>query len=739
MANILRDIPNNFSLPRRINRLGELSYNLWWAWNHEGFMTYYLIDPVLWERINHNAVSFTRKVSRPRLNAVINDREYLEHYDRTLTKFDQYMKNEGSWFATKYPQHKDGLVAYFSFEFGLHESLPVYAGGLGILSGDHLKEASDLGIPLVGLGFIYNQGYFVQRITEDGWQETSNYNLNFIEAPLFPLLGEDGNPVKVTVDLPGRKVFARIWQVQVGRVALYLLDTNVDENSPADRQLTDRLYSNDPEIRLSQEILLGVGGVRALRLLGYNPTVWHMNEGHSAFLCVERIRELVSSSGQGHPECSDGVSFEEASDTVRKTNVFTTHTPVPAGNDQFPIYLIDKFFSQIWPELGLSRDQFVDMGRHVQPWGETFSMPVLALKLSEQRNAVSELHGKVSREMWRFLWPEKRVDDVPITSITNGIHTSSWLARRMALLFNKYLGSDWLQHISDLDMWEQVEKIPDSEFWETRQYYKHKLILFAHDRIRYQWSRGAVTTAQVVAGGVLLESQPLTIGFARRFATYKRAYLLMRDFDRLLKIITNPDTPVQIVFSGKAHPADEPGKLIIQQVYRAVKDNKTAGRLAFLEDYDLNVARYMVQGVDVWMNTPRRPNEASGTSGMKAALNGALNFSVLDGWWHEAYNGRNGWAIGGDEDVSDPNLQDEQDARSLYDTLENEIIPLYYKNLSDENLPTDWIAMVKESIRTLAPQFSMQRMVQEYMDNLYAPALQATIQPEKKPGKKNTT
>jgi len=715
MEQITRDLPNRFSLPRRINRLGQLAYNLWWVWNPEAQMLFAQINKPLWESLNHNPVAFLQKVERRLLNAVTNDRYYLEFYDRVIKNFDAYLTAQDTWYATTFPKMGNKQVAYFSFEFGLHESLPVYAGGLGVLAGDHLKESSDLGIPLTAVGFIYNQGYFAQHITEDGWQETRNLILNFDEMPILPVEDEQGKPVTISVELPGRSVFARIWQVRVGRVMLYLLDTNLEENNNGDRQLTARLYSNDLEVRISQEILLGMGGVRALRRLGYSPDVWHMNEGHSAFLALERALELVRA----------GKSFDEAAAIIKKTNIFTTHTPVPAGNDQFPIWLVDKYFTQVWPELKLTRDQFVELGHQVQPWGESFCMPVLALKLSDYRNAVSELHGQVSRRMWNWMWPNLRAEEVPITHVTNGVHTGTFLARRLRLLFDRYLGADWMKNIDDPEMWAQIDNIPDGELWQVRRHLKRKLVVFANTRTRALWQSGSITPAQVVAGGLFLEPYSLTIGFARRFATYKRANLIFRDYDRLMRIITNYERPVQIVFAGKAHPADEPGKMLIQQVYRAVKDSKSGGRLVFLEDYDMNVARYLVQGVDVWLNTPRRPNEASGTSGMKAALNGVLNFSVLDGWWREGYNGKNGWSIGEDREASDPHLQDDADAENLYNTLENEIIPLYYENRTADNLPSEWIGYIKESIKTLAPMFSTRRMVKEYMTEMYQPAMQA--------------
>lgn len=720
MKKYFRETPNHFSLPRRVSRLGELAYNLWWVWNPEAQRLFSQLDRPLWERVYHNPVAFLRHIERAELNAATNDRYYLERYDRVMRDFDAYLNREDTWFRQNYPQLTDRQIAYFSFEFGLHESLPVYAGGLGILSGDHLKEASDMGLPLVGIGFYYTQGYFSQRITEDGWQETRNLQLKFEELPVVPLNDETGGPMTISISLAGRNVSARILEVQVGRIPLYLLDTDLEMNSPADRQLTARLYTSDQEVRIAQEILLGIGGVKALQRLGYDPTVWHMNEGHSAFLTLQRIADFIQEKG---------MSFEEASQAVRQTNVFTTHTPVPAGNDEFPLWLMDKYFSPMFSQFNLTRDQFMDIARNQQSWGETFSMPVLALRLSEHANGVSELHGQVSRRMWHSLWPKLREEDVPIAHVTNGVHTGTWMARRMRLLFDRYLGQDWLDTVDDPEMWSQIDHIPDSELWAVRRHLKNKLVSYAIERARRQWLRGGFHPVQVVASGVLLEPYSLTIGFGRRFATYKRGNLILRDVERLLRIVNNPVMPVQIIFAGKAHPADEPGKLVIQEVYRMVKDARMGGRLVFLEDYDMNLARFMTQGVDVWMNTPRRPMEASGTSGMKAALNGALNFSVLDGWWREGYNGKNGWAIGTETDYRDPNQQDEVDAQSLYNTLENEIIPLYYQNRTSDGLPGEWIARVKESIRTVAPQFSTRRMLTEYMNGMYIPAMNSVANP----------
>lgn len=715
------EIPNKFSLPRRIRRLGELSYNLWWTWNYDTQRLFSRIDQDLWERVYHNPVRFLRQVERARLNAVTHDRYFLEFYDRQIKAFDDYMNPTETWCSVNHPDCENRPIAYFSTEFGLHETLPIYAGGLGVLSGDHLKGASDLGMPLVAVGFLYTHGYFVQRITEDGWQEAHYIRLKFEELPVMPIVDSEGKQATVTVELPGREVVAQLWAIQVGRVTLYLLDTDVDENSPADQELTARLYSSDLDLRISQEIILGVGGVRALRLMGYNPHGWHLNEGHSAFLNLERAREMVVA---GH-------EFEEAIDHIKASTIFTTHTPVPAGNDEFPVWLMEKYFSHLWPELGLDREQFMNLARHQNPWGDTFSMPILALRLSQWSNGVSELHGQVARKMWHFLWPDRRVNDVPITHITNGVHTSTWLARRLRHLFDRYLGGDWMEHLDESDIWEGIENIPDAELWAVRRHLKRKLVAYMRERARDQWLKGGVHPVQVVAGGVLLDPYTLTIGFARRFATYKRANLILRDIERLMDIVNRPNMPVQIIFAGKAHPADEPGKLLIQEVYRTVKNAENGGRLVFLEDYDMNLARYLLQGVDVWLNTPRRPHEASGTSGMKAAMNGVLNFSVLDGWWREGYNGSNGWAIGEDKDYDNPDLQDARDAESLYDILENQIIPLYYRERSSDGLPGDWIARMKESIRTISPQFSVRRMVKEYAERMYLPAMQPKDAAEK--------
>jgi starch phosphorylase len=711
MTSFLAKTPNHFDLPRRINRLGELAYNLWWTWNPLAQRLFNRIDNELWERLNHNPLLFLRNVGRVEINAAAQNQIYLELYDRVFLDFDKYLKASDTWCTRTYKDQCKQTLAYFSMEFGLHEMIPIYSGGLGVLAGDHLKEASDLGLPLVGMGLMYGEGYFTQRISEDGWQEAVNNPLNFDNLPVQPVLDKDGELLKISVNFPDRSVTACIWELRVGRIPLYLLDTELDENTPNDRKLTARLYWSDIDLRIAQEILLGVGGVHALRVMGYDPSVWHMNEGHAAFLTLERARELMAG----------GMSFEKAIQKTKANNVFTTHTPVPAGNDEFPRWLIDKNLSNYWGELGISRDQFVDLARSKQAWGETFSMPILALRFSEGRNAVSELHGRVSRRMWQFLWPEEEVEDVPIISITNGVHTPTWLARRMSVLFDKHLGEDWLENLDKPSTWDNIDSIPDAELWAVRVHLKRKLAFYALERTRQRWTKGDYHPVQAIAAGAMLDPYVLTIGFCRRFATYKRANLIFNDLERLLALINQPNRPLQIIFSGKAHPADEPGKMLIQEVYRVVKSAENGGRMVFLEDYDINLARYLVQGVDVWMNNPRRPNEASGTSGMKAAMNGVLNFSVLDGWWREAYNGSNGWAIGEDADL-DAEIQDESDVASLYEVLEKEIIPLYYTGRNSENIPINWVAKIKESMRTITPRFSTRRMVKEYVDRLYLPA-----------------
>ncbi len=701
-------------IPQRIARLRELAYNLWWSWHPEAQELYRQIDPELWEQDYHNPVDFLRDVRQRRLEAAAANPDYLRRYDQVLDSFDRYMSAHDSWFARTYPAASGQMIAYFSAEFGLHESLPIYSGGLGVLAGDHAKEASDLGLPFVGVGFLYPQGYFRQRLDPSGWQEAIYTKLNFADVAATPALTPDGHEVVVEVELPGRTIYAKVYRIQVGRVSLFLMDTDIHPNSPQDRELSARLYGGNQEMRVAQEIVLGIGGVRALRQLGIAPTVWHMNEGHSAFLVLELARELVQ----------QGMAFADAVRAIRTRTIFTTHTPVPAGNDAFPLPLIEKYFWQYWPQLGLNRDEFVNVALQQQSWGPTFAMTVLALRLSERHNGVSKLHGQVARGMWHWLYPDRQPDEVPITSITNGVHTATWLAPEMRRLFEAYMGHDWEDRLDDVTRWQQIYEIPDDVLWETHRTLKRQLVAFARERARQRHLQ--LGTPPVV--WPVLDEEALTIGFARRFATYKRATLIFKDIERLKAILNRNDRPVQIIFAGKAHPADDPGKLLIQQVYQLSQQPGFAGKILFLEEYDMHVARRLVQGVDVWLNTPRRPHEASGTSGQKASLNGAPNISILDGWWPEAYNGRNGWAIGEEREYANQDEQDWNDAQQLYHVLEHEVVPLFYERGQD-GIPHGWLARSKEAIATIAPVFSTRRMVKEYTSRMYMPAAGIDDQP----------
>jgi starch phosphorylase len=701
------------TIPARIGRLHELAYNLWWTWTPDAQALYEAIDPELWARTEHNAVRVLLEADGERLHALAGDAEYLARYDGVMAAFDAYMRPTTTWFSAAFPNMTDKIIAYFSAEFGLHESLPIYSGGLGILAGDHCKEASDLGVPLVGVGFLYPQGYFRQRISGEGRQEAIYDKLHFSEVAALPAKDPSGREVVIGVDLPGRTVYAKVWRIQVGRVPLYLMDTDVEPNAPEDRTLSARLYGGDHEMRIAQEIVLGIGGVRALRALDVDANVWHMNEGHSAFLGLERCRELVRGLG---------CDFDVARRIAAANAVFTTHTPVAAGNDVFNFDLVDRYFHDFWPRLGLDRDQFFNLARQTTDWGDGFSMTVLALRLSAQANGVSRLHGEVSRKMWHSLWPDLDDSEVPIISITNGVHTATWLAPRLAHLYAQYLGADWYDHLDEPALWARIEELPDEALWSAHQTLKGELIAHARERVQRQRMRVGEGTAAVDAAERLLDPHALTLGFARRFATYKRATLLYRDPERLARMVNDRERPVQIVFAGKAHPADQPGQDFIRQVYEYSRRPEYEGKIIFLEDYDMDMARHLVAGCDVWINTPIRPHEASGTSGQKASLNGLPNCSIIDGWWEEGYNGRNGWAIGERREYQNDTTRDDADAASLYDILEHEIVPLYYSHGAGE-VPHPWISMMKEAIRTVAPAFSMRRMLKEYVERLYIPAL----------------
>ncbi len=697
-------------IPERIERLQELAYNLWWSWHPEAQNLYRQIDPELWELVYHNPVKFLREVRQQRFAEASANPAYLDQYDTVMNAFDAYMHTKDTWFNQHYPDAQGQQIAYFSAEFGLHESLPIYSGGLGILSGDHVKEASDMNLPFVAVGFIYPQGYFRQRIDQSGWQFAEYHKMNFADVSATPALTHDGQEVVVDVELPGRTIYAKVYRIQVGRVPLFLMDTDIHPNNPQDRELSARLYGGDQEMRISQEIVLGIGGVRALRKIGLHPTAWHMNEGHSAFLVLELVRELVA----------QGMSFKEATEKVKLHTIFTTHTPVPAGNDAFPFPMMEKFFVKYWPQLGISREEFLDIARQEQEWGPTFAMTALAINLSTYRNGVSKLHGHVARGMWQWLFPGKIQDEVPITSITNGVHTASWLAPELRQLYDATLGTNWEAHLDDQEMWKKIYDVPDKTLWDIRQQLRRNMVQFARERTRQRF----MAMGQPPAIWPVLEDHVLTLGFARRFATYKRATLMFKDLERLKAILNNPRRPMQIIFAGKAHPRDDPGKHLIQDVYQLSMQPGLSGRIIFLEEYDIAVGRELVKGVDVWLNNPRRPHEASGTSGQKASLNGVPNLSILDGWWPEAYNGRNGWAIGEEREYDNQDEQDWNDAQSLYYLLEEEVAPAFYER-DATGVSTRWVQICKEAIATCAPQFSMRRMVADYTNMFYMPA--ATI------------
>ena len=697
-------------IPPRLGRLAELAYNLWWSWNPQAQDLLCAIDGSLWEEVYHNPVQFLREVRQATLERVAGQPEFLRRYHSVMADFDAYMAGANTWFSRTYPGMGDGPIVYFSAEFGLHEALPIYSGGLGILSGDHCKQASDLGLPFVGVGFLYPQGYFRQQIGADGSQNAIYEKLNFAEVPALAAFDRDGREIVIDVQMPGRTISAKVWQIQVGRVSLYLMDTDIHPNAPPDRHLSARLYGGDREMRLSQEMVLGIGGVRVLRALGTLPSVWHINEGHPAFALLEYARGLVQS----------GMPFSKAMELVRATSAFTTHTPVPAGHDVFPFDLIEHFFNGYWEDLGISRDEFLNLGRQDQPWGPIFCMTVLGLRLAGRYNAVSQLHGEVTRRMWQFLWPGQPVEKVPIQAITNGVHTASWLAPEMKTLYDRYLPPGWMEDVDNPDMWQALLSIPDVELWDARQRLRRTLVEFVRQRTREHLRRLGSEQWQLDSVAALCDCDALTIGFARRYATYKRAGLVFSDVERLKRILNESGRPVQIIFAGKAHPADEPGKDLIRQIDCRAKEPGLAGRILFLENYDINMARYLVRGVDVWLNTPRRPNEASGTSGQKAAINGALNLSISDGWWAEGYNGANGWVLGKNQDYSDQGAQDWDDCQSLYGLLEQSVIPLFYKR-DEQNLPVGWLKMVRESIGSIAPRFSTSRMLKDYVGQMYLP------------------
>lgn len=700
-------------LPERIASLLDIANNVWWCWEPEAVELFLRIDRKLWTETHQNPRQMLGKVSQVRLEELARDDSFLAHLDRVTVRMKEYCKHD-HWFERNPRAPKDFLVAYMSAEFGLHESLKLYSGGLGVLAGDHLKAASDLALPLVGVGLLYREGYFSQYLNADGWQQERYPKNDFYNMAMEKVLKADGEPLVISVEYPGRDVKAWVWKIQVGRVPLYVLDSDHEDNNPADRTITDKLYGGDHESRVRQEIMLGMGGVIALHEMGMHPSTYHMNEGHSAFMVLQRVKDVMR---------NESLSFLEAVEAVKAASVFTTHTPVPAGNDMFDPGLIQRYFSKYCGDVGISMDHLLSLGRErPEDPNEKFCMTVLALKLASGANGVSKLHGEVARDMWQNTWPGVPIDEVPIISITNGVHSRSWISHEMGDLYTRYLGPGWVNNPDDQSIWERVDEIPDAELWRTHERRRERLVEFARRRLYDQYKARNAPTHELQICQEVLDPEALTIGFARRFATYKRGALILRDMERIKSIITSSGRPVQFIIAGKAHPADIAGKQIIRDIRHFARDMDVRRSMIYIEDYDMNVARYMVQGVDCWLNTPRRPMEASGTSGMKAAINGGLNISVLDGWWCEAVMlGQNGWSIGRGESYSTPEEQDAVESEALYDILEQDVAPLFYDRPTSDALPRKWINHMKTAIRTCAPVFNTYRMVQEYTDRFYVP------------------
>ena len=701
------------SLPAKLQPLSDIAYNMWWTWHPDAINLLRRMDRDMWEQYYHNPVKVLGSVSQQRLRELETDEGFLTHLDRVTLELSDYMK-AGTWFEEicSGSWQKENHIAYFSMEFGLDECLQIYSGGLGVLAGDHLKSASDLGVPVVALGLAYTHGYFIQYLNRDGWQLENLPENNFYLLPFRQVTGNDGKPVKIQVPFPGRTVFAQIWKVQVGRVPLYLLDANIPENSAEDQTLTSQLYGGDTEMRIKQEVLLGIGGVKALEALDIGVSVYHMNEGHAAFSGIGRIIKLMRKRG---------LNYDEAKEAIIASTVFTTHTPVPAGNDRFERWLLEKYLAPVLVGSNISMNDIVSLGRE-NPANEKelFCMTVLALRLSAASNGVSKLHGEISRKMWQNIWPNLPMNLVPIRSITNGIHIRTWISEEMRNLFDRYLGETWISKPGEDSVWSRIERIPDSELWRTHERRRERMVGFIRRRLVEQLKRRGASEAELQQAEEALDPESLTIGFARRFATYKRGNLILRDEERLSRILNNKDRPMQIIIAGKAHPRDIEGKNIIKNIIHACDKDEFRRRLVFLENYDIDVARYLVQGCDVWLNTPRRPMEASGTSGMKASANGAINFSIRDGWWDEAYVPEVGWAIGAGENYEDQNVQDAVESRAIYDLLERDIVPLFYERAAD-NLPRGWVRKMKASMTQLNAMFNTNRMLREYAEKFYLP------------------
>ncbi len=705
-------LPN---LPERINKLRELAMNLWFSWNWDIVKLFIRIDSEMWEKSYQNPIEMLAYLPQEKLEEVAQDEAFLATLDRVYNDFQEYLKAK-RWFDKEHAEFKDAKVGYFSCEYGIDTGLPIYSGGLGILSGDHLKSSSDLGIPLVAIGLLYRYGYFRQFLSSDGWQQERYEENDWYHMPVVLEKDDNGNPIKFSLNYAGTPVHVQIWRVMVGITPLYLLDTNIPENPSKYREITSVLYSGDKDTRLKQEILLGIGGVKALQTLGINPQVYHINEGHSMFLLLERIRALFK---------NENLNFDEALQVVRSTTVFTTHTPVQAGNEQFDPKLLESYLKEYIEKIGLSWHEFLSLGRVIDSPDEPFNMTTAALKLSSFANGVSKLHGETTRKMWRNIWPNLPTAEVPITSITNGAHISSWLSHDMKDLFDTYFGPKFTDQPRVFEDWDSIHKIPDAELWRVHQRRRERLIFFARKRLRQQLEHRGASAHETKTADEVLDPQIMTIGFARRFSAYKRAALLFKDVERLKAILSNPDMPAQIIIAGKAHPLDSPGKEIIKSILQISSKEDVRRRIVFLEDYDINVARYLVQGIDVWLNNPRRPLEASGTSGMKAAINGAVNVSVLDGWWCENYSPEVGFKIGNGEEYENLEYQDNIESQILYDVLEREVIPLFYKR-NTAKFPYEWVQIMKNSIAKTSRNFSSQRMVKDYANMFYIPAMEAS-------------
>lgn len=701
------------SLPDNLKPLESIVYNLTWAWNHDMIAMYLRLDRDLWESTNHNPILMFGTIEQEKLEQLSQNDSFVDHVERSKNQIDEYMQAE-TWFQKEYNNKNNTRIAYFSAEYGITECVEIYSGGLGILAGDHLKSASDLGIPLVGVGLLYQEGYFRQYLNIDGWQQELYPKNDFYNMPIKPVTTPDGTPLKIGIDFPEREVKVQVWVAQVGRIPLYLLDTNIDENSDEDRHITHQLYGGDREMRIKQEIVLGIGGLRALEAMGIVPDVCHMNEGHAAFLAFERLKYFMQTYN---------MKFDDALAAVKSGCVFTTHTPVPAGIDTFDPKLMTKYFQSFTEKIGISMKDLLALGRFdANNQNEVFNMAILALHQSSFCNGVSKLHGEITRKMWQNVWPRLPEDEIPITSITNGVHARSWISHDMAGLFDRYLGTEWYENPSDQTIWENIEQIPPEELWRTHERRRERFIGYARTKLAQQLAQRGASQFHIDTAYEVLNPSALTIGFGRRFAPYKRASLILKNRERLKKVLCNKKNPVQIIFAGKAHPKDEEGKQLIRDIIHFSRDDEIRRRVVFLEDYDLIIARYMVTGVDVWLNNPRRPMEASGTSGMKAMFNGVMNCSVIDGWWAEAHNlGEDvGWTIGKGEDYENPEYQDQVESNALYNLLEKEIIPLFYDRGAD-GIPWGWIKKMKQTMRSLAPIFNTNRMVREYTERFYMP------------------